>query len=199
MPLSDLVIATHNEGKLAEFRALLGHMGWRLWSLKDASITESVPETGKSFAENARLKAVGYSRRTELPVLADDSGLEVAALDGRPGIFTTRYAGPGATDQDRIAKLLYEMQEHSEDRQCRFFCALSLAQRGIVEIEAHGECTGMVAHEPSGEQGFGYDPIFFLPDRGLTYAELSEVEKNRISHRARALDALLERLSQTGT
>ncbi len=190
MPLSHLVIATHNQGKLREFGYLLADAGWKILSLKDISVTEEVAETGTTFAENARIKALAYSQRTEWPVLADDSGLEVAALGGRPGIFTTRYAGPKATDNDRMSKLLGELAGH-DNRDARFYCALALAGQGTVLLEANGECPGIIAEAQRGNEGFGYDPIFFLPELHRTYAELTETEKNQMSHRARAIDSLL--------
>ena len=193
MSLSHLVIATHNQGKLREFGYLLADTGWKISSLKDISVTEAVAETGATFAENARIKAVAYSQQTELPVLADDSGLEVAALGGRPGIFTTRYAGPKATDNDRMTKLLRELAGRT-NRDARFYCALALAVQGTVLLETNGECPGIIAEARRGREGFGYDPIFFLPELNRTYAELTETEKNQISHRARAIDSLLRRL-----
>ena len=151
-------------------------------------------ETGASFAENARIKAVEYSRQTEHPVLADDSGLEVAALGGRPGIRSARYGRPGANDRDRIGQLLLELERASGERQARFVCALALAQKGALLIETEGECRGEIALEPRGANGFGYDPIFLFPELGRTYAELKPAEKNRVSHRARAVASLLKRL-----
>ncbi len=118
--------------------------------------------------------------------MADDSGLEVEALGGRPGIHSARYAGPGASDEDRIRKLLEEM-EHSAERNARFVCSLALAKDGTLLLESEGECRGTIAKEPRGTNGFGYDPVFLFPQLGRTYAELSEAEKNLCSHRARAV------------
>jgi XTP/dITP diphosphohydrolase len=194
MKTATLVVATHNRGKLQEFRTLLSPAQLRILSLDDLLIRNDHAETGASFAENARTKAVEYSRQTEHPVLADDSGLEVAALGGRPGIRSARYGRPGANDRDRIGQLLLELERTSGERQARFVCALALAHKGALIIETEGECRGEIALEPRGANGFGYDPIFLFPELGRTYAELKPAEKNRVSHRARAVASLLKRL-----
>jgi XTP/dITP diphosphohydrolase len=191
-----LVLATHNQGKLREFRTLLEPKGWVLLGLKDLEIHKDHEETGDTFAENARLKALAYSGETDLPVLADDSGLEVFALDGRPGVLSARYGGPGTTDEERNRKLLQELRESGGNRECRFVCALALTLRGSVLIEVEGESRGEIAQEPRGESGFGYDPIFLLPGEGRTYAELGPAIKNQTSHRARAIDLLLSALDR---
>jgi XTP/dITP diphosphohydrolase len=196
VPTPTIVLATRNQGKLQEFRALLEPAGWKVIGLSDLPITRDVAETGKSFAENARLKALSYSKDTDLPVLADDSGLEVFSLDGKPGIESARYAGPGASDADRIRKLLAVLERAGGSRAARFVCALAMAQWGALVLEAEGECRGEIAQEPRGDNGFGYDPIFLVPELGRTYAELDEEVKNRISHRARAVAALLAKLRQ---
>jgi len=192
---STIVIATRNRGKLREFRSLLSPSGLTLLSLEDAGLDGDFEETGNSFAENARLKALAWSGRSEYPVLADDSGLEVFALERRPGIYSARYAGPGASDADRIAKLLEEIKGIGGDRSARFVCALALAHRGALMIETEGECRGVIAESPRGCNGFGYDPVFLFPELGRTYAELSEQEKNRHSHRANAILALCARMA----
>jgi len=189
-----IVVATRNPGKLSEFCALLAPAGWQVVGLSEAAIEGDVAETGDSFAANARLKALGYSARTELPVLGDDSGLEVFALGGRPGVRSARYAGADASDSDRVRKLLQELELHRGNREARFLCALALAQRGEIVCEAEGECRGEIAASPRGTLGFGYDPVFLVPGLGLTFAELEDAAKNRISHRARAVAALLARL-----
>ena len=185
-----IVIATRNDGKLREFRSLLASSGLSVLSLKDIGLDRDFKETGRSFAENARQKALACSARTDLPLLADDSGLEVFALDSRPGIYSARYAGAGATDDQRIRKLLDELAGHEGDRSARFVCALALARRGELMLETEGECRGEIARGPRGSNGFGYDPIFYFPELGKTYAELTEAEKNRHSHRAHAIAAL---------
>ncbi len=191
-----VVIATRNPGKLREFRSLFESSGFSLLGLRDVGLDREFAETGRSFAENARLKALAYSEHTDYPVLADDSGLEVFALDGRPGIYSARYAGAGATDRQRIDKLLDELSRREGDRSARFVCALALALRGVLLIEAEGECRGVIARAPSGSNGFGYDPIFYFSGLGRTYAELSEEEKNMVSHRARAVASLREQMSR---
>jgi len=194
MRTTTLVVATHNRGKLQEFHTLLAPAQLQIFSLDDLLIRNDHAETGASFAENARIKAVEYSRQTEHPVLADDSGLEVAALGGRPGIRSARYGRPGANDRDRIRQLLLELERTPGERQARFVCALALAQKGALIIETEGECRGEIALEPRGVNGFGYDPIFLFPELGRTYAELKPAEKNRVSHRARAVASLLKQL-----
>lgn len=184
-----IVIATRNSGKLREFQNLLLPVGSEILSLKDVSIEQEFEESGQTFAENARLKAIAYSRLTQFPVLADDSGLEVAALGGRPGIHSARYAGSGASDSDRIRKLLQELSPFPGSRDARFVCALSLAQDGNILLESEGECRGIIIDEPRGANGFGYDPVFRVEGRNMTMAELTKAEKNAISHRGRALAA----------
>jgi XTP/dITP diphosphohydrolase len=158
------------------------------------AVTEEIEESGNTFAENARAKAVACSRLTQFPVLADDSGLEVDALGGRPGVFSARYAGPGATDSDRVRKILEELEISGGGREARFVCVLALAQAGAMIHECEGECRGTITREPRGQNGFGYDPIFFFSELGKTFAELSASEKNRYSHRARAVASLLHHL-----
>jgi XTP/dITP diphosphohydrolase len=189
--MKQLVIATRNRGKLQEFRNLLLPLNSEVLSLADVSINTEFEETGRSFAENARLKAIAYSNLTALPVLADDSGLEVDALGGKPGIHSARYAGPGASDLDRILKLLGELKRSAGGRRARFVCALALAQNGGLLQASQGECSGIIINEPRGTNGFGYDPVFLFPTLGKTFAELSESEKNQHSHRARAVASLL--------
>jgi XTP/dITP diphosphohydrolase len=192
--LDTVIVATRNEGKLREFRTLLGPSGWAVRSLRELAIEADHEESGSTFEENAGLKALAYSRETKLPVLADDSGLEVSALNGRPGIYSARYACAGASDADRICKLLRDLKPYPNERDARFVCALALAQDGIILEQAWGECRGKINFEPRGARGFGYDPIFLFPELGRTYAELTETEKNQHSHRAHAVRQLLARL-----
>jgi XTP/dITP diphosphohydrolase len=192
--IQTIVVATRNAGKLREFRDLLLPLKCTVLGLAELSLDAEIEESGESFAENARLKAIGYSRLTRFPVLADDSGLEVAALGGAPGIHSARYAGAGASDADRIHKLLAEIEKTGGSREARFVCALALAQEGMVLRESEGECLGAIIDEPRGTNGFGYDPIFLFPTLGKTFAELNEAEKNQESHRAKAVASLLRQL-----
>jgi XTP/dITP diphosphohydrolase len=194
--LETIVLATRNSGKAREFRDLLAPVGSQVLTLTDISLDVEFDETGNSFAENARLKVIGYSRLTLFPVLADDSGLEVEALGGRPGIHSARYAGPGASDADRVEKLLKDLGSSGGNRSARFVCFLALAQNGLVLLESAGTCPGLIANEPRGTNGFGYDPVFLFPELGKTFAELNEAEKNLHSHRARAVFSLLQQLRE---
>ena len=190
-----LVLATRNDGKLREFQALLQPLKCRILSLRDVDIDGDVEESGKTFAENARQKALSYSLLTRFPVLADDSGLEVAALGGRPGVYSARYAGTGASDEDRNRKLLEELGHGNARRDARFFCALALAREGTVLLESEGECRGVITRTPRGTNGFGYDPVFLFPELDKTFAELSPEEKNEHSHRTRAIRNLISKIN----
>ncbi len=186
-----LLVATHNPGKVREYARLLRDLPVRLTFLDEVGITEAVPETGATFEENAVLKARAYARRTGLLTLADDSGLEVDALGGAPGVHSARYAGPNATDMDRIRKLLDALAGVPlERRTARFRCVIAVATPEGEVITAEGTVEGYIAEAPRGSHGFGYDPIFYLPERDRTMAELPPEEKNRLSHRARAAEAI---------
>ena len=180
-----LLLATNNAGKVAEFRQLLAGCGWELVTPAELGLTMQVEETGQTYAENATLKAVEYARAGGVVTLADDSGLEVDAMDGRPGVLSARYAGADRTDQERVQAMLQELAGVPDDeRTARFRCVIAIADTtGRVEL-VDGTVEGRIGHEPRGENGFGYDPIFLLPDRGMTTAELPPDEKNTISHRA---------------
>ena len=179
-----LLIATHNAGKLAELRDLLRGVPYTLVSLTDVGIELDVDETGDTLEENAALKATTYAQLAGLLTLADDSGLEVDALDGAPGVHSARYAGPNATDADRIDKLLGNIALHPQPWSARFRCVIAIATPN-GEVELHGgECEGIIIPHPRGDNGFGYDPIFFLPEQNRTMAELTDAEKNAASHRA---------------
>ena len=189
-----LLIATHNAGKLAELRDLLRGVPYTLVSLTDVGIDLDVDETGQTLEENAALKATTYARLARMPTLADDSGLEVDALDGAPGVHSARYAGPDATDADRIAKLLHNIAPHPQPWSARFRCVIAIATpEGDVKLHG-GACEGVIISHPRGDNGFGYDPIFFMPEQNRTMAELTDAEKNTVSHRAiaarKAADAL---------
>ena len=191
-----IVLATRNEGKLREFQTLLAPLKNQVLSLMDVGIDRDIEESGATFAENARIKALGYSRLTSLPVLADDSGLEVMALGGRPGVYSARYAGPDASDEDRNRKLIEELAHEDKNREARFFCALALARKWTLLLETDGECRGAIIRTPRGANGFGYDPVFLLPELDKTFAELTRAEKNKYSHRSRAIEKLILLLKQ---
>lgn len=187
MPKPKLLIATTNLGKLKELSSLLSDCPFSMVSLEDLGIDEDVAETGSTFEENASLKATAYGRMSGLPTLADDSGLEVDALGGEPGVFSSRFAGPGATDADRVALLLQKLDNIPEgERDARFRCVIAVSWPGESPEVYSGECQGRIAGAPRGSNGFGYDPVFFLPELDRTMAELSAEEKSRISHRGRA-------------
>jgi len=192
-----LLIATNNLGKVAEFRRLLEGCGWELVTPADIGLELEVEEAGQTYAENATIKAEAYAKASGLVTLADDSGLEVDALGGRPGPLSARYAGPDRTDEERVQALLQELTGVPDDkRTARFRCVIAIAApEGRVEL-VEGKVEGRIAHEPRGENGFGYDPVFLLPERGVTTAELPPDEKNAVSHRgaaARKARAVLER------
>ena len=180
-----LLIATHNAGKLRELAEILGGIPYRLLSLSDVGIDTDVEETGLTFEENATLKAETYRDLSGLPTLADDSGLEVDALGGEPGVLSARYAGENATDADRVALLLQNLADTPpEKRTARFRCVIAVAAPGQKTRLFDGACEGLITNEPRGDNGFGYDPVFLVSGEGLTMAELSSERKNAISHRA---------------
>lgn len=190
-----LVFATRNKGKLRELRQLLQLDHLEILALDDIPGTPEVEEDGDTFAENATKKAREIMEATGLPALADDSGLEVDALGGAPGVHSARYAGEDATDGDRINLLLSELQGvPHEQRTARFRCVVAIATPTRELYSAEGVCEGLIAFEPTGQGGFGYDPVFYLPEYGCTMAQLPQAEKNRISHRARAVEAALPTL-----
>ena len=197
-----MLIATHNRGKLHELAELLGDVPYELVSLGDLGIHHDVDETGSTFEENATLKAETYCGLAGILTLADDSGLEVDALGGEPGVRSARYAGPDATDAERVKFLLGKLSgTDPETWTARFQCVIAIAKPGRVTALYSGLCEGRIVPEPRGENGFGYDPIFEFPEEGLTMAELSNERKNRVSHRAeaarKAARSLRERVSQT--
>jgi XTP/dITP diphosphohydrolase len=193
MSKHELIVATNNQGKLREFALMLKPLGYTLKSLADYPELPKVVEDGSSFSENAILKADAISRALELPVIADDSGLVVDALNGAPGIYTARYAGEPRSDERNIDKLLTELDGVPAGKRCaRFAAALAFAVPGETTLVAEGFCGGEIAYERSGTGGFGYDPIFYLPERGLTMAELTAEEKNLISNRAQALKKMVD-------
>ena len=191
-----LLIATFNAGKIAEIRHLLSEMAdrFRLESPADRGIRTPFVERGDTFLENAADKAVFYSKLAPTAqILAEDSGLEVEALGGEPGVFSARYAGEPTDDNANIVKLLKRLAGRAR-RTARFVCVVSLAENGRLQKSFRGEVAGEILTERRGEAGFGYDPVFFYPENGKTFAQLEAGEKNRISHRARAFAKLREYL-----
>ncbi len=187
-----LLIATTNPHKIAEFRAILDGLPYQLVSLRDVPPVAEVDETGSTFAENAVLKAVGYARATGLLALADDSGLEIDALGGEPGVYSSRWAGPDVTYPERFRIMLMRLSGvPAERRAARYRCAIAVAGPGAVGLRGgvEGVLEGRIANEPRGTGGFGYDPLFFVPELGRTVGELSAAQKHAISHRARAAAA----------
>lgn len=184
-----LLVATHNPGKVAEYRQLLSDLTLEVTYLDQEGIELEVPETGESLADNAVHKASAYAALSGLWTWADDSGLEVDALAGAPGVRSNRYAGPGASDEDRYRKLLRELEAVSwPNRTARFRCVVAIAIPDGDVLTASGSCEGVIGLEPKGSYGFGYDPVFFMPTFGRTMAELPPEIKNQVSHRARAAD-----------
>lgn len=189
--LPKLLIATHNVGKIREYKHLLADLPLEVTWLEAEGITFEADETGETCAENAIQKAIAYAQASGLWTWADDSGLEVNALGGKPGVHAARWAGVGAPQQARNEKLMRELSAFPHDqRRAHFLCVVAIAiPSADSEIEVHtvdGRLDGMITDEPRGAHGFGYDPLFLLPERGITLAELEPVEKNRISHRAQA-------------
>jgi len=191
----NLLLATNNEGKLREYQGLLKGIPFEIITMADQGITAEVAEIGKSFEENATLKATSLAAISGLLSLADDSGLEVDALDGEPGTLSHRYAGDNATDADRVNFLLSKLRDVPEmQRTAQFRCVIAIAEpNGKVEL-CSGICPGIIIAKPRGDNGFGYDPIFLIPELGKTMAELTLEEKNLISHRARAAEKAREML-----
>ena len=190
-----LLLATNNKGKLREYQSLLQGIPFEIVTLADQGITADVAEIGKSFEENAALKATSLAAISWLLSLADDSGLEVDALGGEPGSLSHRYAGENASDADRVDYLLLKLKDVPEKkRTAQFRCVIAIAEpHGRVEL-CSGVCRGVIINEPRGTNGFGYDPIFYLPELNKTMAELTLEEKNRVSHRARAAEKARELL-----
>jgi XTP/dITP diphosphohydrolase len=200
----DLLIASNNPGKLREIQSILADLpsGWHSAWLKllqpvDIGLHLDVQEDGQTYAENAALKARAFCHAGQLVTLADDSGLEVDALSGQPGLHSARYAPqPGATDADRRAYLLHNLQGHPRPWTARFRCTVAISTPAGELYYTEGICPGEIIDQERGQNGFGYDPVFLLPERGLTMAELSMSEKNRLSHRARAVQAALPLLEK---
>lgn len=195
MPSSHrLVLGTGNAGKVEELRALLADLPYRLQPGADLDDVPDVKEDAETLAGNARKKALAFHKHTGLPALADDTGLEVDALNGRPGVHTARFAGPDATPEDNKRHLL-DVLEGVEDRRARFRTVVALVEEDGTVYTFEGTCTGTITTEPHGDGGFGYDPLFRPDGSDQTFAEMSPEAKNEISHRRKALDALREFLA----
>ena len=193
-----LLIATTNPGKVAEIRKLLASLPIRVIGPED--LTQAVPdciEQGSSFCENARIKARHWFNHSALASLADDSGLAVEALDGAPGIYSARFAGDGATDRDNLEHLLERLRGVDQSKRgASFICCLALCRTNGSLVMFRGRCDGLILDHPRGRRGFGYDPVFYYPPLGKTFAQLDPEEKNRVSHRGRALQNLRKWLSR---
>ena len=192
-----LLIATHNAGKVAEYRQLLADLPVEVTSLSDQGISYEAPETGDSFAANACQKATAYAALSGLWTWADDSGLEVDALGKMPGVLSARYGGNGLSDRDRTLRLLKEMEDVPDESRCaRFRCVVCIVGPKGGNIVTEGFVEGVIARQPAGEHGFGYDPVFWLPKLDMTMAQLPAGVKNRISHRGMAARAAKVELSR---
>ncbi|RLQ98019.1 XTP/dITP diphosphatase [Falsibacillus albus] len=190
-----VIIATKNKGKAKEFVSMFSPYGIEVKTLLDIPNAPDVEETGTTFKENAILKAETISGEMNTIVIADDSGLAIDALEGRPGVYSARYAGEEKNDEANMDKVLMELKDiPGEDRTARFHCALAVAVPGEETITVEGTCDGHILFERQGTNGFGYDPIFFVKEQGKSMAELSSSEKNKISHRAKALQQLKDRI-----
>ena len=185
--MQKLLIATHNQGKLREYRQLLTELDLDVTDLEAVGITHDVEETGTTFAENAILKARAYAEMSGLLTWADDSGLEVDALDGRPGVYSARYGGPGLSQRDRYLRLLDELRAHPRASwTARFRCVVALVLPNGEVHTVDDTLEGIITDQPTGEHGFGYDPVFYIPEHSATLAELAPEIKNQISHRGKA-------------
>lgn len=191
-----VILASKNQHKLVELSAILSQLGFEIALESEYGLDIDVEETGTTFEENSFLKAQAVMKASGLPVLADDSGLMVDALGGAPGVYSARY-GNKSSDQERTAFLLENMKTVPEEkRTAKFVCVITCLWPDGRKIVARGECPGRIAFQPHGENGFGYDPVFYLPEKDKTYAQLSSDEKNAISHRARALQDFCRKYQQ---
>ncbi|MEF9863913.1 MAG: XTP/dITP diphosphatase [Christensenellaceae bacterium] len=193
--MKSLIIATNNQGKVREIKAILGGFYDEILSLKDANIHVEVVEDGKSFHENAAKKAIEISLIAKGDVLADDSGLCVEALDNAPGIYSARFAGTGSTDKQNNDKLL-ELLKNEPNRKAKFVCALVIANDGKEKLYVEDSAKGEIIDVPKGQNGFGYDPLFYVAEYDQTFAQIPAEIKNKISHRAKALEKLKKEVSK---
>ena len=188
------VLATHNPGKIQEMQAILSQLGVEVVSPAELGVDVDVEETGETFAENAMLKAQAICAAAGLPAIADDSGLCVDALNGGPGVYSARYGGEGLDDAGRTALLLQNMRGQTT-RAAHFACAIACAFPNGDTLTAEGRCDGAIAFAPMGQGGFGYDPVFLVPEKAKTFSQMTAEEKNEISHRGRALRTFSEKLA----
>lgn len=197
--MKKFIVATRNKGKLKEIKEILAGMPYEVISMEAAGYDKEIKETGLTFEDNALLKARQvYDALGEI-VMADDSGLEVDYLDGAPGIYSSRFAGENASDAERINKLLKMLEGVKfKDRKARFVSSIAVVFSDDLSFVVRGTCEGYIASKPEGDNGFGYDPIFCLPEYGKTMAQLDSDEKNRISHRGKALKLMLKELKRVG-
>lgn len=188
-----ILLATNNHGKIAELRSMIVDLPFEICGLADFPDVVEVEETGSTFAENARLKAIGYALQTGVVALADDSGLEVDALNGRPGVLSARYGGEGTTFENKMEMLLGELEKaDSAHRSAQFSCAIAISDKnGRILFESEGICRGRIALSPMGTGGFGYDPLFVPDGSEQTFGELSSAIKQNISHRSRAFSQII--------
>ncbi len=190
------VIATNNAHKLVEMRQILGSLGFEVIGLGEAGFFGEIEETGTTFEENAIIKAETVCRSTGLAAIADDSGLEVDGLGGAPGVYSARYGGESCKDDVERYELLLKNMETVEERSARYACCIACVFPNGERLTAHGYCDGEILREPRGEGGFGYDPVFFMPQFGRTMAEITADEKNSCSHRAIAIDGIVKKLKE---
>ena len=193
--MKKLIAATKNKGKINEIQEILSDMPFQVISMEEAGITKDIEEFGSTFEENALIKAEEVCKLTGEIVMADDSGLEVDALNGAPGIYSARFAGEGASDEDKNIKLLNMLKDVPfEKRGARFVCAIAVAYPDGKSFCVRGTCEGYIGFKSEGNNGFGYDPLFYMPEFNMTTAQLAPEEKHKISHRGKALRLMVERL-----
>lgn len=191
--MKQLIVASNNKKKIEEFARILTPYGYEVISQSEAGVNLEVEETGTTFIENAKIKAKAIFDLKQIPVVADDSGLCVDALDGKPGVYSARYGGEGLSDKDRYLKLLEEMKDIENDkRKAHFACAIHLILSDNESYDFIGKCEGEIGHTPMGENGFGYDPIFMVGDKSM--AMIDATQKDEISHRGKALRMMMEKL-----